>query len=542
MKTTSLGLLLATTLLTACGGGGGGGGSNSGGSTSAGSTTSTVPAAVDPLYERQWHLKNTGQEGATPGVDINVEPVWQSGNEGAGVTVAVVDDGLEIGHEDLAANISTGQSLNMSANNRAANDPSPSNEYDDHGTAVAGLIAAARNTVGGRGVAPQAKLLGVNVLAAPASDSNDATALLHGKAVIAVSNNSWGNSDRDNELGYAGPLFRAALEQGATLERGGKGIVYLFAAGNGYTLQQRNGIEILTEQRSSYDAYNNTPYAINIGAVKADGFPAEYSEPGANVLVSAPSDSLRSTLPWLFTTALTGSYSGFYYQGATWPFINYRPDFGGTSGATPIAAGVVALMLQANPTLSWRDVRWILANTAKRARDPYNADEYTLIGNGRYNARTGFGLIDAQAAVAMAKVHKALPPMKTCIIDMAPTPIKTTVYWIDSVQSANGCDISKLESADLSIQLEQNGSNSGSVSIVLYSPQSITLLADKHQCYQQDANGTYASRACTTKYNDWTFHSVRQMGENPSGNWALSIQGLASSDQLLGSQLVLRGH
>lgn len=496
----------------------------------------------DPLYSRQWHLKNTGQESAVPGIDINVEPVWQAGNEGAGVTVAVVDDGLEIGHEDLAANVVAGQSLNMVSNGLAGNDPSPTNSYDDHGTAVGGLIAAARNTVGGRGVAPQARLLGANVLVAPSSDSNDATALLHGKAIVAVSNNSWGNPDRDNELGSAGPLFRAALAQGATTERGGKGIVYLFAAGNGYQLSQPDGSLLTTGQRSSYDAYNNSPYALNIAAVRADGVPSEYSEPGANVLVAAPSDTYDINLPWLYTTAITGSYAGTSYMGQPWLFPNYKNDFGGTSGATPIAAGVVALMLSANPALSWRDVRWILASTARSVSGSTETGTSAL-GHGTYSHRTGFGLINANAAVAMARTHTPLPAMQTCTITLAASAVSPSGGSINLSQAASGCSISKLESADLSLQLSSD-TDAAPLDMTLTSPLGrVSTLATPHSCYMRSSmDRRYYPTACSNRYDDWTFHTVRHMGENPSGNWQLRITGLQAANRLQGSQLVLRGH
>lgn len=533
MKKNLLVALVGSALLAACGGGGGGGGSNSGG----GSNNSS-----DPLYSRQWHLKNTGQESAVPGIDINVEPVWQAGNEGAGVTVAVVDDGLEVGHEDLAANVVAGQSLNMVSNGRAGNDPSPTNSYDDHGTAVGGLIAAARNTVGGRGVAPQARLLGANVLVAPSSDSNDATALLHGKAIVAVSNNSWGNPDRDNELGSAGPLFRAALAQGATTERGGKGIVYLFAAGNGYQLSQPDGSLLTTGQRSSYDAYNNSPYALNIAAVRADGVPSEYSEPGANVLVAAPSDTYDIKLPWLYTTAITDSYAGTSYMGQPWLFPNYKNDFGGTSGATPIAAGVVALMLSANPALSWRDVRWILASTARSVSGSTETGTSAL-GHGTYSHRTGFGLINANAAVAMARTHTPLPAMQTCTITLAASAVSPSGGSINLSQAASGCSISKLESADLSLQLSSD-TDAAPLDMTLTSPLGrVSTLATPHSCYMRSSmDRRYYPTACSNRYDDWTFHTVRHMGENPSGNWQLRITGLQAANRLQGSQLVLRGH
>src|SRR5512139_2540494 len=135
-------------LLSTCGGGGGGGDGGGGGSTR------------DPLFVNQWHLLNTGQAGGTAGQDVNVSPVWNAtpGIKGSGVRIAVVDDGLEIAHEDLAANVVAGQSWNYVNSNT---DPTHVFASSAHGTSVGG-VAAARdsNGVGGAGAAPRAGLVG----------------------------------------------------------------------------------------------------------------------------------------------------------------------------------------------------------------------------------------------------------------------------------------------------------------------------------------------------------------------------------------------
>lgn len=541
MKQALSSALLLCGVLSACGGGGGAGGgsSNLGGNT--GIVLPPVASGSDPLYSRQWHLKNTGQESALPGTDINVESVWQQGNEGQGVAVAVVDDGLELAHEDLRDRVMPGQSLNLAANGLPANDPSPQSDSDDHGTAVAGLIAASRNTLGGRGVAPRASLLAANLLAAPPSDHTEATALLHGQQVVAISNNSWGSSDEDSELSYNGPLARAAITQGATSGRGGLGIVYLFAAGNGAVRQQPDYTVMTTGQRSVYDAYNNHPFIINVGALRADGTPSEYSEPGANVLVSAPSDSYILNLPGLYTTALTGSYLGMSYLGQYWTYGNYRPDFGGTSGATPIVAGVVALMLSARPQLSWRDVRWILATTARPVNNSPESGSAAM-GRGIYSHKTGFGLVDAQAAVNQALSHSPLPPMKTCTLDMVGASNAAAPDGNGEVQisvNTGSCDITRLETAELVLSAT---ANPGSSTIMLSSPQArVSTLATPHSCFSRNAADYYVATSCSVKYTDWRFQSVRHMGENPAGDWTLRLSGLNAGDRVSNVQLVLRG-
>lgn len=501
------------------GGGGGDGGSPS------------VPTSQleDPLFKYQWHLQ-TGLPGR---IDINVSPVWAEKNEGAGVVVAVVDDGVEIGHEDLVANIYADRSLNLEPTATVGvTDPSPQVWSQDHGTAVAGLIAAARNTVGGRGVAPQAKLIGINLLQ-NFNATNTAIAMLHADDIVDISNNSWGNVDGTGELGYVGPLWRQAVNDGVIKGRNGKGIVYLFAAGNG----GESAPNVSSGERSNYDAYNNHYGVLNIGAVDAEGNPFLYSEPGANVLVSAPSGaSGASLLPQLFTTAIMGSYAQKYYQGRPWLFPNYRYNFNGTSGATPIVSGVVALMLKANPNLSWRDIRWILAATARPIAVNKDRERGSAaIGKGVYSHQVGFGIVDAAAAVRVATTFSLLPPLKTCTIkSAAPVSIAASGSEIQKAYLTlpTGCGISTIESVDVDIDIGESDENDfiptdneeslvGNLDIRLYSPSgNVSIFATRHPCYDRGL-----AYSCEIPYTNWTFNSVRHLGESiGDGQWGLYIQ------------------
>ena len=128
--------------------------------------TISIDLRTDPLYQYQWHLNNTGQtnfatNAGTSGQDLNVDTVIVDGYTGDGVTVAVIDTGLEIAHEDLVDNIVSGSYDFLNGDE----DPTNSANAGDHGTSVAGLIAATGwNNKGGRGVAPDASLIGYNFL------------------------------------------------------------------------------------------------------------------------------------------------------------------------------------------------------------------------------------------------------------------------------------------------------------------------------------------------------------------------------------------
>src|SRR5262245_11642582 len=161
-------------------------------------------AGTNPLVSQQWHLKNDGTQTGfsdttgVAGADIHVDPAFGLGYTGSGVTVAVVDSGLEILHEDLAANVVPGGSWNFKA---GVPDPTdPTNTVDtlgDHGTSVAGLIAMANNNVGGIGVAPRARLKGFNLLSSTQRvqqiiDSLGASGASPNSSDVAVFNQSFG--------------------------------------------------------------------------------------------------------------------------------------------------------------------------------------------------------------------------------------------------------------------------------------------------------------------------------------------------------------
>jgi subtilisin family serine protease/subtilisin-like proprotein convertase family protein/signal peptidase I len=321
----------------------------------------------DFLYPEQWHLNNTGVGGTQAGTDVNAEPAWDAApNQGAGVSIAIVDDGVEDDHPDLPAGI---LGFNWNGGN-APDSPRPFFDFDDHGTAVAGLAAAVGNNLEGvAGVAFQANIIGLRLIAGPFDDLDESQALAW---PTDISNNSWGTDDLTTELEGPGPLALAAIQDGVATGRGNLGIIYTWAAGNGAE----------TNDNSNYDGYAALPETIAVGAVTDEGEQAIYSEPGANLVVSAPSDGGVFEMT---TTNYRGMPIDPNANPVVYPFADYRNDFGGTSAATPLVSGVVALMLEANPGLGWRDVQEILMKTAHRVQV-----DSTITGTGPGNS-----LVDA---------------------------------------------------------------------------------------------------------------------------------------------------
>ena len=223
---------------------------------------------------------------------------------------------MHYSHEDLTDNVLTSFNHNY--------DPDQTDIYsyfEDHGTAVAGLIAAKDNSLGMRGVAPDAKIYGYNLLVEH-TDGNEADAMSRNSATTAISNNSWGPKDYGRPQ-HAHELWEAAVKDGVTNGYGGKGVVYVWAAGNG----------ALYDDRSNLDEYSSFYAVTAVCAVGHDDKRSSYSETGSNLWVCGPSSSGRAGQPRIATTD-NGN--------------RYRGSFGGTSAATPIVSGVVALVREAN--------------------------------------------------------------------------------------------------------------------------------------------------------------------------------------------------
>lgn len=367
----------------------------------------TLPGFVpdDPLHALQWHLTNPDAAYAgLPGRDANVLGAWASGLTGAGVPIAIVDDGLEIAHADLAA-ATTPMSVWHRDYQQAEGPPNADPTAAEHGTSVAG-VAGARggNGLGVTGVAPGALLAGLRVLGAPLSTVDLLDAFTLGAGY--VHNDSWGPADPDS---YVPPSVLPGIDVGLT-QRGGLGVVYVMAAGND---RARGGNANLAGDHQHRGL-------ILVAATQPDGVVAGYSNPGANLWVSAPASGLgRGTT----TTDRSGDTRPAGYNpradGSTdLSDLDYTSSFGGTSSATPVVSGVVALMLQANPGLSWRDVRAILARTAQKN----DSGKPGWITNGaglHFHHDHGFGGVDASAAVAAARAWASLPAERFATVTVA---------------------------------------------------------------------------------------------------------------------------
>jgi subtilisin-like proprotein convertase family protein len=407
----------------------------------------------DPLFADQWYLQNTGQKAfsqnrGTAGEDLRMTQTIAERLGGQGVIIAILDSGLEIAHEDLQSNVISNGSWNFVNN---TTDPSPTKTDGDHGTSVAGIAAAAGyNGKGGRGVAFEASLKGFNILAAQNEQAYFESMGGHPRSQdVQIFNMSIGTDDTVFEPLSA--TFRELMTYSATL-RGGKGGIYIKAAGNGFQdieisktniyrcTSEEYGLATLSCQNATAEEFNSRPEVITVGAFNAQGVKSSYSTAGANLWVSAPGGEYGDTEPAIITSDLMSCAKGYSRSNLPSPAntfeigdptynpdCNYTSAFNGTSSAAPNTSGAVALMLQANPNLTRRDVKHILAKTARQI-DPtssaaivnvtingenYQASEGWITNKAGYNFHNwyGFGAVHVDAAVAMAGSYQTTLPV-----------------------------------------------------------------------------------------------------------------------------------
>lgn len=446
-------------------------------------TRTTPPPFSDPAFRNQFHLINDGQGGGTPGQDANLLPAWALGLTGNGAVIGVVDDGVETAHPDLAPNFRTDLSWDVVDGN---SDPNPGQARDGHGTSVAGIAAARDEGTCGVGAAYRAGIAGLRMFITNADgqfntpDAQKAVIMSHRQDAIDIYNNSWGPS-----VPYDGPgsTLQAAFNQGLSTGRGGLGNIFIFSAGN----KREEGDNV------NYDGYSNRRGIIAVGAIGHQGVRASYSEPGTAMFVTAPSSGNgRGTTSTNYRAKGEG---------------NCTDAFGGTSSAAPLVAGVVALLLEARPDLTWRDVQHLLAETAV----PPEPDDPAWQVNGagyRVNPKFGFGRVDAGALTALAPLWEAVPaatsvtysgPASGVIPDNQSAGVELTVDVTDT-----------LELEHVQVVFSSDHPAWGDLRITLTSP-----------------SGTVSELAVpfnsTANPGTWTYMTNFAWGENSAGRWRLRV-------------------
>ncbi|XP_017555588.1 furin (paired basic amino acid cleaving enzyme) b isoform X1 [Pygocentrus nattereri] len=442
---------------------------------------------TDPKFPQQWYLYNINRR------DLHVKEAWAQGFTGRGVVITILDDGIEKDHPDLAQNYDPDASYDV--NDR---DPDPQPRYTQlndnrHGTRCAGEVAAAANNgVCGVGVAYNARIGGVRMLDGEVTDVVEAQSLSLNSQHIHIYSASWGPEDDGKTVDGPAKLAKEAFLQGVTEGRGGLGSIFVWASGNG-------GRE---KDSCNCDGYTNSIYTLSISSTTQYGNVPWYSEACSSTLATTYSSGNLNEKQ-IVTTDLrkkcTDSHTG-------------------TSASAPLAAGIIALALEANMNLTWRDMQHLVVRTAHPAH--LITSDWRTNGVGRLVSHSyGYGLLDASAMVALARNWSSVGPQHKCVIDMLTEPreVRNQLLFSKSVEACSGqLDfVSSLEHVQARLTLSY--SHRGNLAIHLISPLGTrsTLLAPRPQ--DNSAEG----------FNDWAFMTTHAWDEDPRGEWTLEIENVA---------------
>ncbi len=475
----------------------------------------------DPLAKYQWHLVNIGQNSgaklsSSEGEDLRLEEIWSS-FRGRGVKIAIVDTGVELNHPDLNENIDLSLSYNYKTKQR---DPTPTGAEKEiaHGTACAGISAGVGfNQVGVRGVAPAAKIVGLNVFSNPTTASF-AQALFR-SSEIDIYSNSWGEADILSQ--GISQMELDAIEDGITYGRGGLGSIYIFSSGNNRK-KRHNG---------NYFQEQNNRFVLSVGALSARGEVASYSNPGANILVSGYGGEDGYNRPAIVTTDTTGLERGFDKEYRELGVMDvagnengaYTHLMNGTSAAVPMVAGVVALMLEAarsnNNFLTYRDVKYILATTARK-NSPGSPSWFRNGAGHLVSHNFGFGVVNAKEAVLVAQNFPSLKKEKISKLFMAKNSQMITI---------ENTNVDHIEFVDIWVDI--GGQDPKDLEISLISP-----LGTRSVLQTQEAPLPH------NFLRKWRFGSVQFLDESSTGAWRLEVVSRQNEAEIYSWGVQFYGH
>ena len=355
------------------------------------------------IFPEQWHLKKTTVSGLPVDAHANVEAAHEI-TRGEGITIAVIDDGVDIDHGEFTGKVVAPRDATLQTN-----DPRPKDVFgtgpengDNHGTACAG-VACANGTIGASGVAPRARLMPIR-LASGLGSQREADAFKwaadNGADVISC---SWGpedgrwwnpNDPKHRQVFALPPSTRLALDFVTTQGRGGKGCVVLFAAGNG-------------NESVDNDGYASYAKVIAVTACNDRGTRSVYSDFGKASWCAFPSSDFghppfnhpEPLTLGIWTTDRAGDKGYNVGKLADGDAVgNFTNSFGGTSSACPGAAGVAALALAVNPQLKWHEVKELFKRACDKI-DPQGGG-YDTAG---HSPKYGFGRLNARTVIELAQ-------------------------------------------------------------------------------------------------------------------------------------------
>ncbi|KAI6182681.1 PHOMO B domain-containing protein [Aphelenchoides bicaudatus] len=445
----------------------------------------------DPLWQNQWEINGQNHQFG----DMRIADAWAQGYTGNGVVVSILDDGVDGKHKDLEQNYDPNASYDLNGNDY---DPTPTmDEFNKHGTRCAGEIAmAANNSFCGVGVAYNSKIGGVRMLDGRVNDRIEAEALSLLIDHVDIFSSSWGPQDNGKTVEGPGKLASMALKKGIKEGRDGKGVIYVWASGNGGQIDD-----------CSCDGYASSPYSFTVSGTSDSGQFPWYGE------------HCSATLATTFSSGTSKQKKIVTID----PQDKCTSDHTGTSASAPLAAGIIALTLQANPKLTWREIQHLAVYTSNPV-PLFEASGWQKNGAGLWSsAKFGFGLMDAYEMTKMAKSFQPL--------DKQQKAIKNDSGLVVSF-SLNACkgqknEIGSLEHVRLIADIDSN--ERGTLSIWLESPSGMRSQLLHPRVKDSSTDG----------FKQWPFTSVQFWGENPFGLWKVHIDQIkhTSSDKELKSML-----
>jgi proprotein convertase subtilisin/kexin type 1 len=424
---------------------------------------------------------------------LNVLPLYKSGITGKGVRISILDDGIEYTHDDLRDNYDPEISYDC---NEEDNDPLPRydpSRFNSHGTRCAGEVAmTANNGKCGVGVAYNAKIGGVKLLDGIVTDRVEGTALGYAYHLVDIYSASWGPNDDGKTVDGPGRLAVESLERGVTKGRRGKGNIFIWASGNGGS----------KGDNCNCDGYLASPYTISIGSASQKGeFPWYGEECASTLAVTYSSGAYKDQM--IATTDLHNECT-----------IKHT----GTSASAPLAAGIIALALEANPNLSWRDVQHLIVWTSEVDPVVDNPGWQQNAAGFWFNTRFGFGLMNAFGLVKTAINWTTVPEKTICTVTTSYQINETIAFGTPTTVQipTTGCSgttnqLRYLEHVELTTTISYPVR--GALEVYLKSPSgsNVQMLAPRK--LDKSRNG----------FQSWSFMSVMTWGETAEGVWTITI-------------------